>query len=375
MALLDSPLNKAGKLLIYIHTAKHVLVEVHPSLRVPRTFKRFAGLCVELLQRQKIRAAGANETLMKVVSNPVEKYLPPGSRRFGMSVNGRQVKMRDFAAQLEEQASDSPLPIVFCIGLGSLVIKAGWLMAIQSPRKTLGQTMWRRMYREAWIKNRTLGRPVPAPVQGVVVGPCVDQSQPKAKAPAPPVDLLDMGTSNSSKPGSKPAEETDLLNFGSEPVKEIRRRGDGEVMMVMVVVMMAVMVPPGHPSGHFQETKSSDLLATGAGTGGDLLGLSASPVQADDLLSAMGGAPLDFGAQQVATPAVPSVVPASPAPQLSSLDFQASAPAQVQAPHVPMAPHTAPMNGNTLAAGAKLVEQPKEKAEDPFAMALKQWGM
>lgn len=26
----------------------------------------FGGLCVELLQRQKIRAAGANETLMKV---------------------------------------------------------------------------------------------------------------------------------------------------------------------------------------------------------------------------------------------------------------------------------------------------------------------
>lgn len=116
MALLDSPLNKAGKLLIYIHTAKHVLVEVHPSLRVPRTFKRFAGLCVELLQRQKIRAAGANETLMKVVSNPVEKYLPPGARRFGMSVNGRQVKMRDFAAELEQQSSESGVPIVFCVG-------------------------------------------------------------------------------------------------------------------------------------------------------------------------------------------------------------------------------------------------------------------
>lgn len=192
-------------------------------------------------------------------------------------------------------------------------------------------------YREAWIKNRTLGRPVPAPVQGVVVGPCVDQSQPKAKAPAPPVDLLDMGTSNSSKP-AKGAEETDLLNFGSEPT---------------------------------QDTKSSDLLATGTGAGGDLLGLSASP--ANDLLSTMGGAPLDFGAQQVATPAVPSVA-TSPA-QLSTLDFQASDPAQGQAPHVTMAPHTAPMNGNTLAAGAKLVEQPKEKAEDPFAMALKQWGM
>eukprot|EP00931_Biecheleriopsis_adriatica_P009890 TRINITY_DN11098_c0_g1_i1.p1 TRINITY_DN11098_c0_g1~~TRINITY_DN11098_c0_g1_i1.p1 ORF type:complete len:274 (-),score=64.00 TRINITY_DN11098_c0_g1_i1:63-884(-) len=117
MALLDSPLNKAGKLLIYLHTANNVLVEVHPSLRVPRTFKRFAGLCVELLQRQKIRAAGANETLMKVVANPVEKYLPPGSRRFGMSVSGKQVKMRDFAAELDKDGLDSsPVPIVFSIG-------------------------------------------------------------------------------------------------------------------------------------------------------------------------------------------------------------------------------------------------------------------
>lgn len=118
MALLDSPLNKAGKLLIYMHTSQNVLIEVHPSLRVPRTFKRFAGLAVELLQRQKIRAASANETLMKVVANPVEKYLPPGSRRFGLSVNGRAVKLRDFAADLDkgEQGSDSTAPIVFVVG-------------------------------------------------------------------------------------------------------------------------------------------------------------------------------------------------------------------------------------------------------------------
>lgn len=118
MALLDSPLNKSGRLLIYIHTAQNVLIEVHPSLRVPRTFKRFAGLAVELLQRHKIRAAQANEVLMKVVSNPVEKYLPPGSRRFGLSVNGRKVKLRDFAAGLEQEAEDSKAatPIVFAIG-------------------------------------------------------------------------------------------------------------------------------------------------------------------------------------------------------------------------------------------------------------------
>jgi rRNA pseudouridine-1189 N-methylase Emg1 (Nep1/Mra1 family) len=42
--LLDSPLNKAGLLQIYIRTAKGVCIEVSPHTRIPRTFKRFCGL-------------------------------------------------------------------------------------------------------------------------------------------------------------------------------------------------------------------------------------------------------------------------------------------------------------------------------------------
>jgi hypothetical protein len=44
LALLDSPLNKAGKLRIFIHTKQKVLIEVSSHTRIPRTFKRFAGL-------------------------------------------------------------------------------------------------------------------------------------------------------------------------------------------------------------------------------------------------------------------------------------------------------------------------------------------
>uniref|UniRef100_A0A1X7VND0 Ribosomal RNA small subunit methyltransferase NEP1 n=1 Tax=Amphimedon queenslandica TaxID=400682 RepID=A0A1X7VND0_AMPQE len=44
MMLLDSPLNRAGMLQIYIHTERNVLIEVHPQTRVPRTFDRFCGL-------------------------------------------------------------------------------------------------------------------------------------------------------------------------------------------------------------------------------------------------------------------------------------------------------------------------------------------
>ena len=44
LTLLDSPLNKAGLLQVYIHTTKGVLIEINPHVRIPRTFKRFSGL-------------------------------------------------------------------------------------------------------------------------------------------------------------------------------------------------------------------------------------------------------------------------------------------------------------------------------------------
>jgi rRNA pseudouridine-1189 N-methylase Emg1 (Nep1/Mra1 family) len=47
--LMDSPLNRAGLLQVYIHTEKNVLIEINPQTRIPRTFKRFAFLMGEFL--------------------------------------------------------------------------------------------------------------------------------------------------------------------------------------------------------------------------------------------------------------------------------------------------------------------------------------
>ena len=44
LMLMDSPLNKAGLLQVYIHTEKNVLIEINPHTRIPRTFDRFCGL-------------------------------------------------------------------------------------------------------------------------------------------------------------------------------------------------------------------------------------------------------------------------------------------------------------------------------------------
>ena len=95
LTLLDSPLNKAGLLQIYIHTAKGVLIEVNPHVRIPRTFKRFSGLmgaffllvrarylvsykpsAVQLLHKLSIRGQNGPEKLLKVIKVRMVCVLP-----------------------------------------------------------------------------------------------------------------------------------------------------------------------------------------------------------------------------------------------------------------------------------------------------------
>ena len=89
LALLDSPLNKSGHLQIYIRTSRNVLIELHPSVRIPRTYKRFAGLMVQLLHKMKIKASNSSTTLMRVIKNPFTQHLPVGAHVYGMSCQGK----------------------------------------------------------------------------------------------------------------------------------------------------------------------------------------------------------------------------------------------------------------------------------------------
>ena len=86
MAVLDSPLNKAGKVKVYVHTEKNVMIEINPKTRIPRTFKRFSGLMVQLLHKLKIRSADGKDMLLKVVKNPISRHLPAGARCYGSYV-------------------------------------------------------------------------------------------------------------------------------------------------------------------------------------------------------------------------------------------------------------------------------------------------
>ncbi|OJD09808.1 ribosomal RNA small subunit methyltransferase NEP1 [Emergomyces pasteurianus Ep9510] len=113
LTLLDSPINKAGKLQIYIHTAKGVLIEVSPTVRIPRTFKRFAGLMVQLLHRLSIRSTNSQEKLLKVIKNPITDHLPPNCRKVTLSFEAPVVRVNDYIESLGPKES-------ICVFVGAM---------------------------------------------------------------------------------------------------------------------------------------------------------------------------------------------------------------------------------------------------------------
>ncbi|XP_052802658.1 ribosomal RNA small subunit methyltransferase NEP1-like [Mya arenaria] len=109
LMLMDSPLNRAGLLQVYIHTEKNVLIEVNPQTRIPRTFDRFCGLMVQLLHKLSIHAADGPQKLLKVVKNPVTDHLPIGCKKIAMSFQAEScVDPRTLVPEKE--------PIVIVIG-------------------------------------------------------------------------------------------------------------------------------------------------------------------------------------------------------------------------------------------------------------------
>lgn len=118
LALLDSPLNKAGLLQVYMRTNKNVLIEINPQIRIPRTFKRFSGLMAQLLTKMKIRASGSSVTLMKVIKNPVTQHLPMGIKKIGTSTKGQLCNLNQYVKDL--MGSDPKKPVVFVIGAVSV---------------------------------------------------------------------------------------------------------------------------------------------------------------------------------------------------------------------------------------------------------------
>ncbi|RWS06471.1 ribosomal RNA small subunit methyltransferase NEP1-like protein [Dinothrombium tinctorium] len=91
LMLFDSPLNRAGLLQVFIHTQQNVLIEIDPQTRLPRTFKRFANLMVQLLHKLGIRSTNGPNKLLRVIKNPITSHLPVGCRKIGTSFQSKKL--------------------------------------------------------------------------------------------------------------------------------------------------------------------------------------------------------------------------------------------------------------------------------------------
>ncbi|GER39876.1 ribosomal RNA small subunit methyltransferaseNEP1 [Striga asiatica] len=111
--ILDSRVNKCGRLkALYVRTQQGLLLHIKPHARMPRTYKRFSGLMVQLLQKLHITAAGKGEKLLRVIKNPVTQYLPINCRKIGFSHSSEKlVDMYDYVRTVNNE-----LDLVFVVG-------------------------------------------------------------------------------------------------------------------------------------------------------------------------------------------------------------------------------------------------------------------
>ena len=84
-----------------------------PTVRIPRTFKRFAGLMVQLLHKLSIRSVNSQEKLLKVIKNPITDHLPPNCRKVTLSFDAEVVRVRDYIESLGPKES-------ICVFVGAM---------------------------------------------------------------------------------------------------------------------------------------------------------------------------------------------------------------------------------------------------------------
>ena len=111
LSLMDSPLNKAGKLEVFITTTTNQVIKINSATKIPRTYKRFAPLIAQLMKKLTIRADENGEILLKIVQSPVTNHLPSDSLKVAFSTKAKLINVHDFIKEVNPQK-----PIVFLVG-------------------------------------------------------------------------------------------------------------------------------------------------------------------------------------------------------------------------------------------------------------------
>jgi len=102
--LLESPLNRAGHLLVYLHSAQGRLFEVHPAFQTPASLSRFAATIAELERRGEVSGhSGSKWPMMRFMEGTVKEVLPEGCRAYALTPDGRRTTIGDLARKDQKE--------------------------------------------------------------------------------------------------------------------------------------------------------------------------------------------------------------------------------------------------------------------------------
>ncbi|KAL2930733.1 Ribosomal RNA small subunit methyltransferase NEP1 [Bienertia sinuspersici] len=112
-AILDSPLNKADMVgAVFVKADSGVIIKFKPQTRIPRTFKRFCGIMVELLEKSCVRAKDSGEVLIEVLKEPLALHMPENARIIGLSYSSEKlVDVEDYLSAIQDNSN-----LVFVVG-------------------------------------------------------------------------------------------------------------------------------------------------------------------------------------------------------------------------------------------------------------------
>ncbi|XP_021749017.1 ribosomal RNA small subunit methyltransferase nep-1-like [Chenopodium quinoa] len=113
-SIMDSRIRKVGRLkAVYIQTEDGVLIKVEPNVQIPRQLESFCDMMAELLQTLRIKAKGSRKQVLRVVANPVTKYLSPTSHKIGLSFSSEKaVELRKYVSGINSNED-----VVFVVGV------------------------------------------------------------------------------------------------------------------------------------------------------------------------------------------------------------------------------------------------------------------
>ena len=100
---------------MYIQTTKGDLIEVNPTVRIPRTFKRISRLMVQLLHKLSIRSVNSGEKLLKVIKKKIiiTDHSPTKYRKVILLFDTSVVRVQNYVKNLDPNES-------ICVFVGAM---------------------------------------------------------------------------------------------------------------------------------------------------------------------------------------------------------------------------------------------------------------